>query len=63
MLVDWVLLIAGLVGAIYVSANAREFAVRPRRGTAWRPSHTAYLVMAAAFLLVAVGALLNILGL
>jgi TRAP-type uncharacterized transport system fused permease subunit len=62
MLVDWVLLVAGLVGAIYVSANARQLAVRPGRGTAWRPSHTAYQVIAAAFLLVAVGALLNILG-
>jgi hypothetical protein len=62
MLLAWVLLVVGLVGATFVSANARQLAARPRRGTEWRPSYRAYLLTAGAFLLIAVGSLLNILG-
>jgi hypothetical protein len=59
---DWVFLLAGLVGAIYVFTNARRLAARPRRGTAWRPSYVTYVAAAAAFLLIAIGALLDILS-
>ena len=62
MLLDWVLLLVGLVGAIVVVANAHRLAERPRRGTEWRPSYPTYLVGAAALLVLAIGALLNLLG-
>jgi hypothetical protein len=62
MLFAWVLLVVGLVGAVFVSANARQLAVRPRRGTALRLSYRGYLLMAGGFLLIAVGGLLNILS-
>jgi hypothetical protein len=62
MLFAWVLLVVGLVGAGFVSANARQLAARPRRGTEWRPSYRTYLLTAGAFLLIAVGSLLNIFG-
>jgi hypothetical protein len=62
MLFDWVLLVVGLVGAVFVSANARQLAARPRRGTALRLSYRGYLVTAGGLLLIAVGGLLNILG-
>jgi hypothetical protein len=62
MLFAWVLLVVGLVGAFFVSANARQLAVRPRRGTALRLSSRGYLLVAGGFLLIAVGGLLNILS-
>jgi hypothetical protein len=62
VILAWVLLVAGSVGAVFISANARQLAVRPRRGTALRLSYRGYLVTAGGFLLIAVGGLLNILG-
>ena len=62
MIFDWLLLVAGVVGAIYVATNAGGLAARPRRGTAWRPSERTYLLAAGAFLLIALGALLDIFG-
>jgi cytochrome c oxidase assembly factor CtaG len=62
MLFDWVLLVAGVVGSAYVVFNARRLASRPRRGTAWNPSYRAWLLGAAALLLIAVGALIDLVG-
>jgi hypothetical protein len=60
MVFDWMLLFAGLGGSLYVFTHARELAMRPRRGTAWRPSHRTYLLLAGVCLLIAVGALIDI---
>ena len=62
MLVDWVFLVAGLAGSVYVFANARRLADRPRRGTAWKPSYRSWLIGAAALLLIAVGAVIDLVG-
>ena len=62
MFIDWVLLFAGLIGSVLVFMNARRLADRPRRGTALRASYRVYLVAAVALLLVAIGALANLLG-
>jgi hypothetical protein len=60
MVFDWVLLFAGLGSSVYVFTNARELAARPRRGTAWKPSYRTYLLLAGACLLIAVGAVIDI---
>jgi hypothetical protein len=62
MLFDWVLLVAGLAGSLYVFSNARRLANRPRRGTEWKPSYRSWLLAAAAMLLIAVGAAIDLLG-
>jgi hypothetical protein len=62
MLSDWVLLVAGLAGSVYVFSNARRLAGRPRRGTAWRPSYRSWLLAAAAMLLIAAGAVIDLIG-
>ncbi len=48
MVVDWLLLLVFLAGAVFVLANARRLAAQPRRDTTWKPSYRAYLVVAAA---------------
>jgi hypothetical protein len=62
MLIDWVVLVAALIGAVYLFANARRLANRPRRGTAWRPSYRAWLLAGAAMLLIVAGAIVNLVG-
>lgn len=59
---DWVVVVAGVVGSIYVFVNARRLADRPRRGTEWRPSRRVYLLLAAMLLFVAIGSLLDLTG-
>jgi TRAP-type uncharacterized transport system fused permease subunit len=59
---DWVLLAVGLAGGIYVFTHARRLALRPRRGTAWRPSYPTYLLLGVALMLIAVGAAINLLS-
>jgi hypothetical protein len=59
--VDVVLSLAGAAGSLYVAFNARRLANRPRRGTAWKPSYRTWRLVAAAMLLLFVGALVNLL--
>jgi len=60
MVFDWVLLVVGVAGAAFVLFNARRLGDRPRRGTEWRPSYRGWLVVAGALILIAVGALMNL---
>lgn len=62
VVIDWLVMVAGAVGSIYVLINARRLADRPRRGTEWRPSRRVWLFVAALLLLAAFGALLNLVG-
>lgn len=62
VVIDWVVMVAGAVGSIYVLTNARRLADRPRRSTEWRPPRRVWLVVAAMLLLAAIGALLNLTG-
>jgi hypothetical protein len=48
--------------AIYLLTNAEQLAVRPRRGTAARPSKRVLLGVSATCLLAAVGALANLIA-
>ena len=60
MFFDWVLLVAGAAGSVYVFSNARRLADRPRRGTEWKPSYRAWLLVAASLLFIAVGAVVDL---
>lgn len=61
MTLDWLLLIAGLALFAALVISAGTLADRPRRGTAWSPSRRTRLVFSIAPLLIAVGALINLL--
>jgi hypothetical protein len=60
MVFDWVLLVAGLAGSVYVFSNARRLADRPRRGTEWKPTYRIWLLGAAAMVLIAIGAIIDL---
>jgi hypothetical protein len=60
MFFDWVLLVAGAAGSVYVFCNARRLADRPRRGTEWRPSYRVWLLVAGSLLFIAVGAVVDL---
>jgi TRAP-type uncharacterized transport system fused permease subunit len=62
MAFDWVLLVVGVTGAIYVFTHARRLALRPRRGTALRPSYPTYLLLGVALALIALGAAIDLLS-
>jgi hypothetical protein len=60
MVVDWLLLAVGLAGFLYLVTHARALADRPRRGTALAPSHRGWLLLSLAPLLIAAGALADL---
>jgi hypothetical protein len=62
MALDWLLLVAGIAGAVYLVARAEHLAARPRRGTALHPSARTYKLLVIGPLLIAVGAALNLLS-
>ena len=61
MMLDWLLLVAGIAGFAVLVFRAGALADRPRRGTSWSPSRRMWRLLAFAPLLVAVGALINLL--
>jgi hypothetical protein len=62
MVLDWLLLILGLFGFVFLVTRATVLADRPRRGTSWHPSRRGWLMISLAPLLVAIGACLNLLA-
>jgi putative NADH-flavin reductase len=58
---DWISLIVGVAGSLYISLNARRLADQPRRGTEWNPSYRTWLLAAVALALMAIAALISIL--